>query len=378
MLPTVTDSRSRNMEVFGYRMLITSMSLAYFYFAFLAPSPSFGFNQLSHLGSPFLGALAASLPIVLLFMPERIWARISGCLIRLERSMERFAGSHPGRILIALAAFAAFFLSRNGFINGDGVNCITYTFPECGGSITFDEMLTSVSIYRLWIVLDGAFGISARDTFGIWSSAFGAASVWLILSASGILFRRNVIPFVVLFMCGGFTQLYFGDVEAYTAVSFFVLAYCLAAVNFLEGRWTLVVPAILFSLAMCFHLLVGWLAPTLLFLFILAARSGRWVHIFTSVLLMAFEIFASIVIVGLCGIYLWQARGLTHTAYAGTYLLALNQPSAYWGQMFNLLFLLFPSWGIIGLLAVFRRIVPDRVNIFLCLALGSLLLLAFC
>lgn len=138
------SGNSRRLELTSYRLALTAMSIAYFYFGYLAPSPSFGFNQLTHLGSPWLGAMATSLPLAVLILPDRPWGRISRALIRITVPLERLAGSTPGATLVSIAAFSTFFLLRNGFINGDGVNFATCGFHENGGCIGFDEMLTSI------------------------------------------------------------------------------------------------------------------------------------------------------------------------------------------------------------------------------------------
>lgn len=223
-------------------------------------------------------------------------------------------------------------------------------------------------------MLDTFAGISVRDSYGIWSSAFGAASVWLILRASRRFTARPFL-FSLLFLSGGFAQLYFGDVENYTAVSSLILAYCLASIEHLEGEWTLFVPSILLSLAVCFHLLSGWLAPTMVFLLVIAIRSRKWAEISLGSVLAVFILAASVVLVGSYGL-LPRYLGNAHAAATGSYLFQLDQPVAYWGQMFNLLFLLFPSWGVLLLLLLHGRIRPDRVNIFLGIATVCLLSLA--
>jgi hypothetical protein len=93
------------------------------------------------------------------------------------------------------------------------------------------------------------------------SCAAGAAFVYAVLRLSRRLAPE--VPWLVVLglLGGGYIQLFFGDIENYTLTAALVTFYLLTALRFLEGEVGLWVPTVLLAVAICFHLLAGWLIP---------------------------------------------------------------------------------------------------------------------
>lgn len=212
--------------------------------------------------------LGVSLPPV----SERAAAVLEPPARRLEGLFRR----HPNPALAvtgALSALVFWLLRDRNFALGDSehlIKAMTWYVREEGWHVTFDEALElwlHSAVYKLFVA--AGFPGAAETAFALTSVLAGGGFVVVLLLlvrrlATGALLRAAL---VLLFLGGGFVQLLFGHVENYTVVALFMLLYFLAAVRYLreEGRG-LFVPAALLSLAVAFHLLAGWLYPTLLIL----------------------------------------------------------------------------------------------------------------
>jgi hypothetical protein len=174
--------------------------------------------------------------------------------------------------------------------------------------------------------------------------------------------------FCLLVASGGFMQLFFGEIEIYTLVNTILLIYIYCAYRFLDGRTRLVSPAIAMAIAMSFHLLAGWLLPSLLVLggYSLKTRPVRefWIAV------GAF--FATLIVVVVLVKVLY---GLPFSdLYYGTHALGhggtdeghfFGTSSDYYVEIFNLVFLLFPGIPVLLALLLLRRVRWEPFNVFL-------------
>jgi hypothetical protein len=170
-------------------------------------------------------------------------------------------------------------------------------------------------------------------------------------------------------------QLFFGDLEDYAAVNAILLAFYMSAVLYLRGRWTLLAPAVLLALAATFHLLAGWLLPAALYLGWTALRRGRAGELAAATVLGLFVIVSTVVYMDSQGYYMIQFLN-SHSLEQSINFLHVTPDRAYWGQVFNLLFLLFPAWGLLGLLALSGRTGTGPVERLLSISTLSLLAMA--
>jgi len=194
----------------------------------------------------------------------------------LSRRIEALFRQYPKPALAGAGAIAAvvFWLLRDrNFLLGDSehlIKAMTWYVREEGWHVTFDEAMAlwlHSAVYKLFVA--AGFPGAAETAFALTSVLAGGGFVVVLLLlvrrlAAGALLRTAL---ALLFLGGGFVQLLFGHVENYTVVALFMLLYFFAGVRCLreEGRG-LFVPAALLSTAVAFHLLAGWLYPTLLVL----------------------------------------------------------------------------------------------------------------
>jgi len=127
------------------------------------------------------------------------------------------------------------------------------------------ELLLHSAVYRLFAA--AGFPGAAETAFALTSVLAGGLFVIVLL----LLVRRLAgaallrLALLVLALSGGYVQLLFGHVENYTVVALLMLLYLYLGVCYLRepGRG-LFLPAAVLSVAVSFHLLAGWLYPSLL------------------------------------------------------------------------------------------------------------------
>lgn len=254
-----------------YFALIVLMGLLYLYAAFFSRRNLFGFNQLRHLGLP-LAVLALAVIAVLIFLAARSRREEIFLPLRLPALGKRRVYLY---LLLALLAFGLFLLLRNNFLNPDAQEFaakFARDVPTKGAHVTHDELLELYLHSRFWYLTNMYLGWSVPFSYQFLSSLAGGVFivVWLLF-ASAIL-PEHFWELFFLFLSGGYMQLFFGDVENYTLVTLIILLYYLTAYLFIQQKVPLIVPSTILALAMCFHLLAGWLLPSLAYLYLLALK----------------------------------------------------------------------------------------------------------
>jgi hypothetical protein len=338
----------------------------------------FGFNQLKRPGvtGTLVLALAAAASI-LLFHRRR--ESVLGLAARARSALYRWK-----LLPIAVAALSAFvfFLLRSNFLNQDALDLIgkfERDVPLEGSHVTHDEMWELYLHSRFWFHTNRWFGWSVALSYQVLSALAGGLFVLLLLRYARCILPARPIALTLLVASGGFLQLFFGDVENYTLTAVVILAYLHASARYLQGRGSIVAPAGLLALALTFHLLAGWLIPSLTYLGLLELRRGRVRHaglaaaVFLAILGLTLAFFHG------NGLPIGDLFRESHAfGEGGDILSKLARPSArYYLGLINLLFLLVPSFPLLLPLLTFRRIPRNPLNVHLALCSAFLLVYLF-
>lgn len=361
----------RGAELASWLGVLILANVLYLTFPFGDHLGAFGFNQWRHLGSPEpVGAIALSLVVAALLLG------MVG------------AWQNPNRLLdeamlvaLAVSAYAVFFALQTHFLNPDG-QLFAYRFRDIpatnGAFVTHDELLELYVHSRFWYYTHLWWGWDVPRSYRPLSCGAGAIFIWLLLRFSrrqGTSASWVLVPGV---LSGAYMQLFFGEVENYTITAMLVMLYFLAADRFLKKEIRLWWPAMALAVAMCFHLLTGWILPSLLYLFwIQWKRSSDTFDLKVSAALWA--------AIGLAVLIYFHFHGLRITyfisSHAGSALRMVDVwvdrsvPSDYYLQQFNLLCLLCPAVLMALPLLVWKRFVDDDLTRFLGIAAAMLLLL---
>ena len=175
---------------------------------------------------------------------------------------------------LLLVVFAS--LRQRNLRLGDGAlltQLVERRIHEQGVLVTYDEPLELYLHSLAYRALHAAFEWDVASSYALLSCLAGVAFV----SAMVWLWRGGRSPVamsaaVVVSLATPSLQLFFGYVENYSLVAVAALVYMIAAVRSVEGRLSVLVPALLLGVAMSFHVLAGWLGPTLLYVYWRQAR----------------------------------------------------------------------------------------------------------
>ena len=364
--------RIRQKEHFWYIGIILFMASLYLFSAFVASQSRWGFDQFKHLGSVSTIALFVCC-LLAIWLSRRLSERHG-------YSPENGNGITTGLILASMIAavlgFLVFNSLSNGLINADGIGHIQ-ALQMHRDTITHDQIWTSFIVARLYPLVREWFQWSPEQTYHVFSSLMGSIYVFILMLFARRIARRNWLWMTCLVMSGGYMQLFFGDIEHYAPVALLTLGYIFASFEFIRERATIVLPVVMLSLAMTFHLLAGWLLPSLIYLMYIAFRrkSGKTVVLagFLGLSVIGF----TLVFMESSGLNLILFRNSHAVGGGGVGILGmLSDPSPiYYAHLFNLLFLLFPGWLILLPLLIFKRIKMDNWNIFLIICSGMFFLL---
>ncbi len=333
----------------------------------------FGFRQLARLGWGGLMAVLAALPLsswALAKWREPLavgWERVS-----------RFVSRRSGAVLVSAGFVLLFFLLRNQALNPDG-SVLGLKFareiPLRGYHATHDEILELFVHSRFWFYTHHWFGWSVELSYQVLSCLAGGVFAFFLLRFAGVACPGNPLGLFLLTISGGFMQLYFGDVENYTLTGALIMLYLYASARHLRGDLSVAVPSVILGVAISFHLLAGWLLPSLAYLYVRQLRRRR----FRGPALGALSIAAiwATVLLGFHfhGLPLRELVTTSHvSAYGGHPDQVLAAPSAryLWDQV-NLLLLLFPGALFAVPLLVSRRVDRDPLPMHLLIATCSLL-----
>ncbi len=367
-----------------YVLLILLMAATYLCAPWLLPEDAFGFRQLQNLPLPVLLACYAG-GAMLVFWSGR--ANLFGR----GRLQATAADAQPdqsvrGRLrwvlpylLVAAICVMLFWLLRTNVFNSD-TNDLKRKFaqdvPVLGAHVSYDEMLELYVHSRFWYYTNRRLGWTVVKSYQVLSVLAGGAFVLILLAFARRLLPSHWAALCLLVVSGGFMQLFFGDAENYTITSALILAYLLSGYVFIQDRTRVAVPSAILAVAMCFHFLSGWLVPSLLYLYVVAARRRQYAAMALGVVLSGTIVGGTLLFFHLNGWpiedFLYRSHSLGH-GLRFREVLATPSLQHYW-EITNLLFLLFPAILFFVPLLWFRRTDARPVNVFL--GLAALLLLA--
>lgn len=337
----------------------------------------FGFSQLNNSPTSIIVTwLLLTTIAVLIYQRNRI--RFFKIISKLQ---DKFYSHFILILLAATLATIVFFLLRNEYLNTDGIwfaEKFARDVPGKGAHVTHDEMWELYIHSRFWLYTNHYWGWTVNFSYQVLSSLAGGVFIFLLLYYCRRLLRDKALPLFLLIISGGIMQLFFGDVENYTLTSVIILAYFFAALLFLESKVSLMLPSGLLALGLTFHLLAGFLIPSLVYLGWISLHRRHRLDAIISVILF-------LLIVG-CTLWFFDRHNLPisdlyYRSFAFGYggeVETLIEPT--WQELIariNLLALLFPANALILLLLVFRRIQATTINMHLGIASFFMMLLFF-
>lgn len=365
------------MEPIVYLAAAAVLQIAYMLGVATYPNDSIGLHQLRHVGLPRAVGLFAV-----------IWAVALGAsaVVLRHRSTARPSWGRARTILFALLLAGAcgwMFLSwSNHYINRDGLALfakIPNDVADHGAHVTHDEMLELYVHSRLYFYANRLFGWSVGRCYQVASALSGAVFVFILVLMSGALAPRSRVTFVGLILSCGFVQLFFGDVENYTMVAVAILFYLAMADRYLEGSVRLWVPSACFSLALGFHLLSGWLLPSLVYLFSRPRSRNRLRETTLGAAALVLPMAALLLFFHFHGLPIQRLWESSHVGgMGGNYAreIAPLDLRYHWG-MFNVMLLLCPIVVVAPTLLYFKRFGADPASRFLQFAASSMLVFTF-
>jgi len=223
---------------------------------------------------------------------------------------------------------------------------------------------------RFWFYTNYLFGWSVELSYQVLSSVVGGAFILLLMYYCSIMFPdRPILAFAVC-VSGGYMQIFFGDVENYTLTVTLIMAYFIASALYIKGWWNIIVPSVILAAALTFHLLAGFLIPSIIVLYYIAWRRGQKRSVVTAA-----GMFCAIVGLTLLFFHFHDLpiRNLWYHSHAfghgGNIRPRLVDPTpGYYFQILNLAFLLVPVWIILIPQLIFKRVRLDEMNIHLIVA----------
>jgi hypothetical protein len=329
------------------------------------------------LHGPGVRAVALVVPPLVALVTYRGTPRLRELLFALHQ------GTAPAGARCAIALFAAtmFWVLRSHFLNPDSL-ALLEVIPDAvsatGAHVTHDEMWQQYLHSRAWFHANRLFGWDVARTYQVSSALAGGVFVALLIPFAHQFGPSRFLLVACGTCAGGWMQLFFGDVENYTVANVWMFAYFVTAWAFLERRCALAWPSALLAVAMTFHLVAGFLLPSLAVLGLVALERKRRIDV-----LLSFAGFLTIVV----GTVAWFdrhglpfARFFTHShAWGGGgawwYYLA-PATLAYHHRVVQLLLLLCPSLLLLPVLVVSRRVGFGAGHLFFALATAGAL--AFC
>lgn len=368
-------------EAAGHGLILAAMTGLFIWGSNFSPGDQFGINQLAKVGPT-----ATTIIII----------AVGGLMFWLRRGTPRLLVKlkpQPGRrgtiylVAISLIFSTLFYLLRNNFLNGDAPQhdvWIRHLVPIKGAYTYHDEMWTLYLHSKFWWITTRLWGWSTLYSFQVLSSLVGGVYIFGLLLFCRQAGGDRAGGLFALMLAAGFNQLFFGDVESYVMVAAAIVFYLRSAHLAATEDRSIVRPAAWLALAMGFHVLAGWLLPSLAVLFI--HRMSRNRRRETALGLAAFGgvIAATLVYFHYTCLplkdWLWHSHMSSPLRHllglkTGGYLPPTN--AAYNLELANLIILLFP-W-LLTLVPLIRhgRVRLNLNNIFLLAAAGFGLMFVF-
>ncbi len=318
-------------------------------------------------------APASALPVIV----AAVVALASVAVVLDARGATRWVASYPIAIAVGVMAGGIMFAWRSEFLNPDALMFapkFESAVPVSGAFITHDEMFEFLVHSRVWDYTHRWWGWSVEYSYQVTSATAGIAFVVLAFRLAARIAPAAPGLFLLGLFSGAYMQLFFGDVENYTLTAVVVTAYLLAAARFLRGDAALWEPAVTLGAAMSFHLLAGWLLPSLAYLGYISWRRTRdYGPLVRSACLAGGVVVAAVAVVHFYGAPIWS-MGASHAGRALRLqgMFVTDWSATYYVEHANLVMLLTPAIVVLPALAGWRRLLLDETSTFLAVAAGTL------
>jgi hypothetical protein len=367
----------------GTYVLLAAVTAAWLALSASSGPPFFRFKLFRVAGAPLGWILIGALGLALLRL-DRLRAPYRSVRERLSRAS-------PGAravlaILLSLAFLALFLLLRSETVNGDGGNYLSMMRNYANRGLVCllpDELLESYIHFRFLKVAAPLLGISDRFAYQLLSALSGAFFVFVLARFSRRLAPGSAPELFALVLSGGFVQLFFGEVEHYSLAATAILLYLYAGYGAAAGIRALAPAGAALALAMALHMLASPLLLSFAFLLLLSLRRKRYADSAAGAaafLLVLGGVLFFLTTQGLTAEHLW--RHSHGTGHGGAWRVMLSPWAqkdllGYYGELFRVLFLLFPGVGVAAALLSFGRFRRSAPDAFLVLAsVGMLGLMA--
>jgi hypothetical protein len=310
----------------------------------------FGASQFQPWGVvPFLAVFLPLLSVPLVTEKIRDWGR------RASGSSARAWSHRPvATLLMFLVATSVCFLLRNNTLNPDALafaGKFAQDVPTHGAHLTHDEILELFVHSRFWAITHAWFGWDVTLSYQVLSALAGGTFFCMLFrycraiggGQAGILFW--------LVASGGFVQLFFGDVENYTLTSVWLLGYLFSSALHLRGACGPVLPCICLGIAMMFHLLSGFMLPSLAYLLQRDWRQGNRTRVAVAAIALIAIPVATLTWFHFNGLPIQRLFYNSHAfGHGGNIVGMLVSPSLeYYAAVVNLVFLLMPVASLLPL-----------------------------
>lgn len=358
--------RSQNLEYRSYLLVILLIQLTYTIGSSTFPNNHFGVNQLNPIP-----------PSLTLLLFVAFW--LTGVLYLSKKFSLSPLREFIDRWWILIALFSAgysslfFYLFNNNFINQDGL-ALLEKIPRdvelLGAHLTHDEMLELFLHSRFWFYTHRLYGWSVEHSYRVLSSLGGAFFIFLLFMFAKISTPSSKFTFMGLMLCGGYIQLFFGDVENYTLVSVLILLYLCLSFLYTNAQIPLWVVGFTLSIALAFHMLAGCLIPSFLYLLFLEWKKSEWRGFVSGSLGLVIPLFMFVA-------YFHQNSLPIENLLYRSHVFGVLRSSAHYLNPFqgsdyllliNLLLLLLPTIVLLPPLIFFHRIGSDPYTRFLLFA----------
>lgn len=323
----------------------------------------FGFSQLHPLGLPLAGLFFG---VILLFtvVYKKHAQQINDLSIGVQNT---FFSRTIYLLAFSLLCMLIFFLFRNNFLNPDGKAFASKFYHNVftkGALVTHDEMLEFYVHSRFWFYTHQYFNWTVPFSYQVLSSIAGGVSIFIILKYCKKLLPEKSLALFFIIVSGGYMQLFFGDVENYTITAMFVFMYFYTSHEYIKNRVDIIVPSSILAITMIFHLLGGFLIPSLLFLFYLEYKKGNVKKVYISSGVFMLIILLTLLYFHFHHLPISELFYHSHALGNGGHMLRkLAKPDFYYHMaIINLLFLLVPASLLLLPLLVSRKIKYDAVN----------------
>ena len=362
-------------------ILFTYITLVLFS-GYITPSfliiPTFGFGQIRHSFWSYT-IVAFLLIFLIIFIYQNKREKIDEIFSKVEKAVFENKFYLMG---ISLVSTFLFFLLRNNLLNSDGKNIIRKFMkdvPQGGAHVTHDEIYELYIHSRFWFYTNRYFNWDVIFSYQVLSSLAGGVFIYLLLLFSKRISKNKPTAFFLLLISGGYMQLFFGDAENYTLTAVLIFAYFFSSYKYIKDEQPLIIPSSLLALAITFHLLAGFLLPSLAYLYFLALKDKNYKEIGLSLFSSTFIIIATLIFFHYNNLPIQNLFYKSHAfGHGGNIKDMLATPSwSYYGGILGLLFLLAPISLSVFSFGMFKGFQFDKINIHLGIASISMLIYMF-